>query len=324
MNAATWPREDPLRERLLHIDRAAAAFADRRIADLPALLGPGDVVVVNDAATLPASLPMPGGELRLAQHLPDGTWLAVRFGAGDWRSRTEDRPPPPPVAAGDVLGLAPDLVATVVEVRHPRLVRVAFAQAGAALWRAIYRVGRPVQYAYAAAPLPLWHVQTSYATRPWAVEEPSAGRPLTAGLIAALRRRGADVRALTHAAGLSSTGDADLDAMLPFPEPYDIPADTAAAVGAARRVIAVGTTVVRALEDAHRTGRLAGVAELVIDAAFVPRIVGGVLTGCHEPASSHFRLLGAFAPPALLARAHEHAVENGYLGHEFGDSFLIT
>ncbi len=324
MNAATWPREDPLRERLLHIDRRGGALRDLRMADLHQLVGPGDVLVVNDAATLPASFRLPAGELRLAQRLPDGTWLAVLFGPGDWRTRTEDRPPPPPATAGDRLPLGPDLVAEVLEVRRPRLLRVAFDKAGAALWRAVYRLGRPVQYAHVAAPLALWHVQTGFAARPWAVEEPSAGRPLTAGLLEAIRRRGADVRALTHAAGLSSTGDAELDALLPLPEAYEVPAATAAAVDRAGRVVAAGTTVVRALESYAATGARAGMTDLIVDGRHRLRAVDAVLTGAHEPGSSHFRLLEAFAPRATLLAAHAHAAAAGYLAHEFGDSVLIA
>jgi len=315
MNAATWPRPDPLRERLLHVDRGTGALHDLRLADLPDLVGPGDVLVVNDAATLPASFRLPGGELRLAQRLPDGTWLAVLFGPGDWRTRTEDRPPPPAVAAGDRLPLGPDLVADVRDLRRPRLVRIAFDKDGAALWRAIYRLGRPVQYAHVAAPLELWHVQTGFAARPWAVEEPCAGRPLTAALLDAIRRRGAEVRPLTHAAGLSSTGDPELDALLPFPEAYEIPAATAAALDRAGRVVATGTTVVRALESYAATGARAGVTDLIVDARHHRRAVDAVLTGVHEPGSSHFH---------LLERAHAHAHAAGYLAHEFGDSVLLS
>src|SRR6185503_15959730 len=106
--------------------------------------------------------------------------------------------------------------------------------------------GRPVQYSYLEGPLELWHVQTLYAGRPWAAEQPSAGRPLTASVLRALEESGVRLAALTHAAGISSTGDAALDALLPLPERYEIPAATVAAIARARagggRVIAIGTT----------------------------------------------------------------------------------
>jgi S-adenosylmethionine:tRNA ribosyltransferase-isomerase len=164
------------------------------------------------------------------------------------------------------------------------------------------------------------------------MEMPSAGRPLRWSLLLDLQKRGVQLATLTHAAGLSSTGDDDLDRALPLSEPYDIPAATVAAIDSARaigkRVIAVGTTVVRALEAcalANR-GRLVagpGEADLRIGTGFVPQIVDAMYTGIHEPDTSHFRLLQAFAPTTLLERAWSHAAHEGYSIHEFGDSSLI-
>jgi S-adenosylmethionine:tRNA ribosyltransferase-isomerase len=147
-----------------------------------------------------------------------------------------------------------------------------------------------------------------------------------------LLRRGVKITSLTHAAGLSSTGDAALDRLLPMPERFEIPAETVSAVREARaerrRLIAVGTTVARALEGcaAQHGGKLVagpGMTDLVLGRGFRPAVVHGLLTGMHEPTASHFHLLEAFAPPALLHRAHAHAEEAGYLCHEFGDSSLI-
>jgi S-adenosylmethionine:tRNA ribosyltransferase-isomerase len=164
------------------------------------------------------------------------------------------------------------------------------------------------------------------------VELPSAGRPLTWSLLSELRRRGVALAALTHAAGLSAAGDPALDRALPLPERYEIPNSTAEAIAAAKarggRVVAVGTSVVRALEgraDAHG-GALtpgSGWTDLRIGPATRLRVVDGLLTGMHEPDTSHFELLRAFAPSSLLERAHAHATASGYLGHEFGDSSLI-
>jgi S-adenosylmethionine:tRNA ribosyltransferase-isomerase len=156
---------------------------------------------------------------------------------------------------------------------------------------------------------------------------PSAGRPLTWGLLAALRARGVRLAALTHAAGLSASGDPTLDAALPLPERYDLPESTAQAVRDARapggRVVAVGTTVVRALEGAARNGLRAGegVAELRIGPGFEPRVVNAVLSGMHEAGESHYELLRALVPDELLRRAAEAASD--YLAHEFGDSCLV-
>jgi len=335
VNAATWPREDPLAERLLVIDPRAGAYRDSTVRDLPRLLRQGDLVVVNDAATLPAShmgktsagAPI---EVRLAARHGD-TWTCVLFGAGDWHTKTEDRAAPANVAPGDTILFDPNLSARVEVVHSRRLVELDFDARGAAFLNALYRLGRPIQYAYVQGPLPLWAVQTSYAARPWAVEMPSAGRPLTWSLLFELRERGIGVAPLTHAAGLSSTGDHDLDAQLPLPELSDIPESTVRAIVETRarggRVIAVGTSVTRALEGrvAKRGELTPGEAEtdLRIGPGFRRRIVDGLLTGMHEPTASHYALLDAFAPSSLLGAAYEHAGRAGYLHHEFGDSNLI-
>lgn len=345
MKTAAWPREEAEAERMLVVDPAAGEMADFAVRDLPSRLWAGDLLVVNDAATLPASLegrdtegaPV---EVRLVGPADEGTWTAAVLGAGNWRWRTEDRPAPPPLPAGSTLAFgsahdgAPALRATVVAVSEvsPRLVRLAFDRRGDDLWSAVYRRGKPVQYSYVRAPLALWHVQTAYASRPWAAEAPSAGRPLTWRLLLEARRRGIALAAVTHAAGLSSTGEPALDAALPLAERFDVPAETVAAVTRARaargRVVAVGTTVVRALEGAAAVagGRLRageGRTSLRVDRHFQPRVVDGLLTGVHQPGESHFDLLQAFAPEPLLRRALAHAEHEGYLAHEFGDSCLI-
>jgi S-adenosylmethionine:tRNA ribosyltransferase-isomerase len=324
----------PLSERLLQIDPRAQRFADRRIAELPSLLRAGDVVVVNDAATLPASLRMTShdAELRLLSRASDGTFRAVSFGPGDFRSRTEERASPPRFSPGSELAFG-ELGARVVSVDpdEPRLVCVRFDRDGRALFDALYRVGRVVQYAYVERPLELWDVQNPYASRPWAFEPPSAGRPLTFGLLGELRARGVALATLTHAAGLSSTGSESLDRRLPVPEASDVPRETVLAIERARarggRVVAIGTTVVRALEgravDAPRLSAGRNETSLVIGPGFLRRVVDGVLTGLHDPSTSHFALLEAFAERTVLVSAFEHAAFAGYLEHEFGDSCLV-
>ena len=347
MTPASWPRPDGLTERMLVVDATTRHVRHRRVADLPSLLDPGDVVVVNDAATVPASLsgrfrgaPV---ELRLVSTADGETWRAVLFGEGDARTRTEDRPPPPRVVGGEIIdivgeGGATTLRAVVVsrEALSERLLHVRFALAHGAstragLWSAIYDAGKPVQYAHVTRPLPLWHVQTAFAGAPWAVEMPSAGRPLGARTLVALRSKGVAVVSLTHAAGLSATGDAALDAALPLDERYRIPEATARAVLEARRrggrVLAIGTSVTRALEGvvADR-GELTpgeGVTALRIGPAHERRVVDGLLTGVHDGGTSHYELLSSFAPVELLERAWKSADEAGYLGHEFGDSALV-
>jgi S-adenosylmethionine:tRNA ribosyltransferase-isomerase len=207
-----------------------------------------------------------------------------------------------------------------------------FDRDGGALWSALYRLGRPIQYSYLRGPLALWHVQTPYGARPWAVEMPSAGRPLRLPLLRDLRERGVRLARLSHAAGLSSTGDLALDAVLPLPEHTDIPAATVEAVLRAKReggrVVAAGTTVVRALEGrtSERPGSLRpgpGLTRLRVGPSHALRVVDGLLTGLHQPGESHFEMLQAFAPKGLLERAIDHAGRSGYRSHEFGDLSLI-
>jgi S-adenosylmethionine:tRNA ribosyltransferase-isomerase len=340
-NAAARPRLSPATgprpasaQRLLALDPGAQTYAHHPFTDLPSLLEPRDLLVVNDAATLPASLHVRDRsvEFRLLASHEDETFTAVALGPGDHRVATEERPNAPAFTPGARIEFR-SLSAEIVNVDpdEPRLVRLRFEQQGAEFLRGLYASAKPVQYAYAQAPFELWDVQNAYAARPWAFELPSAGRPLTFEILGALRRRGVDVRAVTHAAGLSSTGSATLDRRLPLPERSDIPEATVRAIERARaaggRVIAAGTSVVRALEGRfaeHGSLRAGtGVATLVLSPSFRPQVVDGLLTGLHQRGTSHFALLGAFASESLLERAVEHAAVEGYLEHEFGDSMLI-
>jgi S-adenosylmethionine:tRNA ribosyltransferase-isomerase len=336
---AAWPREDRNDARLLLVEPGRQAFEDRRFAELPLILAAGDLLVVNDAATLPASLRgwTTGGavEVRLAgAGATARDWTAVLFGAGDWRQRTEDRPPPPPLLPGAAVTFAEGLSARIERVFElsPRLVGLRFDKDAEDLWSALYRVGRPIQYSYLCGPLSVDQVQTVFGARPFAVEMPSAGRPLNTRMLGDLRRRGVATAALLHAAGPSATGDPAVDAALPLPERYEIPAGTVESIRRTRevggRVVAAGTTVVRALEasaDAHggEVQAGAGLAELRVSEGFEPAVVDGLLTGIHDPGTSHFDLLRAFAPEPVLQAAHRHAESRGYLGHEFGDACLI-
>jgi S-adenosylmethionine:tRNA ribosyltransferase-isomerase len=231
---------------------------------------------------------------------------------------------------GDAIVFAGELRARVEHVARgsERLVDLRFEATDGALWSAIYGHGRPVQYAHMKAPLALWHVQTSFASRPWASEMPSAARPLAWELVLAVRARGVRFATLTHAAGLSSSGDAQLDAALPLRESFEVPAETIQAVDATRaaggRVIAVGTSVVRALESAVLANATSGETDLLVNEHHTLRAVDALFTGMHEPGTSHDALLHAFAPDSLLSRAYAHAVSAGFVGHEFGDSMLLA
>ncbi|HSW08594.1 S-adenosylmethionine:tRNA ribosyltransferase-isomerase [Aquabacterium sp.] len=358
MKAATHPIQRPHDARLLQIDEHGRLQHHARSA-LPDLLRRGDLLVANDAATLPASLHGQHGrsgtaiEVRLAGRptlAVDAVrdFSAVVFGPGDHRQRTEERPPPPPLEPGDVLLLGPLRAHVRRLLGHPRLIALRFEGVPDTIWAGIARHGRPVQYAYLAQPLALWDSWTRIAALPVAFEPPSAGFLLDWALLDALRAAGIGFATLTHAAGLSSTGDAALDERLPLDEPYRIPPATVAAIERTRsaggRIVALGTTVTRALEHAAEQGALEHPAEQGAPAhatgsgALQPgeglatnrlsrhtplRIVDGLVSGAHEPGSSHHALLGAFTDGATLARMDAALHTAGYRGHEYGDSVLL-
>jgi S-adenosylmethionine:tRNA ribosyltransferase-isomerase len=200
------------------------------------------------------------------------------------------------------------------------------------IWAGLARHGRPIQYAHVADPLAMWDVWTSIASLPVAFEPPSAGFVLSWQLLAAIRNHGAKFATLTHAAGISSTGDPELDRRLPFDEPYFVPSATESAVRCTKnsggRIIAIGTTVARALEQAAaedgssvRTG--AGIATQRIGPTSKLRVTDAILTGTHEPNTSHYEMLRAFASDTILRRASDELASLGYRTHEFGDSVLV-
>lgn len=349
MIAAAQPIQRPRDAKLLVVDtRGGVTHAPRsRFVDF---LRPSDLVIANDAATLPASLHgthVPTAaqiEVRLA----GGLWLAaadvhafsaIVFGAGDFRTRTEDRPLPPPLAPGDHLslgsgpsGVARPLSATVgALLDHPRLVLLRFGGSPHEVWEGLARHGRPIQYAHMTTPLAMWDVWTPIAAVPVAFEPPSASFALNRGSIQAMRERGIAFATITLAAGISSTGDPVLDRRLPFDEPYRIPATTASAIRDAHarggRIVAVGTTVVRALEHAAAADGVVhagdGIANQRIGRSSRLKIVGAILSGTHEPGGSHYEMLRAFQDDNTLADANAALDARGYRTHEFGDSVLI-
>lgn len=347
MIAATLPVQRPQDARLLVIDAGGnITHAPRsRFVDF---LRPGDLVIANDAATLPGSLHglhVPSGakvEVRLAGHFSldpeDLQFTAVIFGAGDFHTRTEDRPLPPPLNRGERLLLGPPssvegtLSATIEALlNHPRLMLLRFEGSPHAVWEGLARYGRPIQYAHIPDPLAMWDVWTPIAGLPVAFEPPSAGFALDWKSIHAMRHRGIAFATITLAAGISSTGDLELDQRLPFDEPYRIPESTASAIRrtkmAGGRIVAVGTTVVRALEHAAAQTGLVHAGDGVADQRVGPtsrlRIVDAILSGTHESNSSHYHLLRAFVDEATLDSATAQLEARGYRTHEFGDSILI-
>lgn len=372
LEAAEPPEARGLRRdqvRMLLIPRDGSPVSHHHFEDLPWLLQPGDLVVVNTSRTLPASLlgrAQSGAtvEIRLAGrdegHGESGDdpgsgggrrWAALPLGVPADGSDpalvpTDARPPAPDLQPGERIEFAASaglswtasrrppareagvLTATALG-RHeqaPPLIWLAFDRDGPRLLEALHRVGRPVRYAYVPRPWALHHYQTLFAATPGSVEMASAGRPFTVQTLRALRQRGIGLATISLHAGLSTYGDRQVDATFVPAEPYQVPPATAVAIERARasggRVLAVGTTVVRALET---TGGRAGVGvtRLRITPAHRLQAVDGLLTGLHEPEASHLDLVSAFIGPELLRRAYDQAIAAGYLWHEFGDVCLI-
>jgi S-adenosylmethionine:tRNA ribosyltransferase-isomerase len=316
--------------RLLVAYRRDRRLAHARFWQLPDFLAPGDLLVVNVSATLPAAVPArtPDGtslELHVSTPLPAGLWLV--------ELRRPDGPSSTPYfggAPGDTLQLPGG---ATVEL----LARYA---GGARLWVAVLDIpeggdlvaylrtkGHPIRYSHVTAAWPLGDYQTVYGTEPGSAEMPSAGRAFTPALLTALMTRGVAVAPLVLHTGVSSP-EAD---EAPYPEPYRVSGSTAALVNHTRarrgRVVAVGTTVVRALETvADETGVAhpgAGWTDVVVTPERGVRVVDGLLTGWHEPRASHLALVEAVAGRPLIERSYQAAVEDGYRWHEFGDLHLV-
>ncbi len=180
-------------------------------------------------------------------------------------------------------------------------------------------------------PVALWDMWTPIAGLPAAFEPPSAGFALDWRMVGRMRKRGVRFATITLAAGLSSTGDGDLDQRLPFDEPYRIPVATAAVIRRTRarggRIVAVGTSVVRALEHAALRGGVVHAGDAVATGRLEPgselRVVDAILSGTHEPETSHYRLLGAFVGGDTLKAADQELERHQYRTHEFGDSVFV-
>jgi S-adenosylmethionine:tRNA ribosyltransferase-isomerase len=307
--------------RLLVARRAGRAIEHRRFFDLPDLLQPGDLLVVNESATLPAAVAARRGDLRVhfSTRVPglDDSWRVVELRSSDGstplKARTGQRIALP---GGAELELAAPYLA------GGRLV-VARLHAARAIEGYLERHGEPIRYGYVKEAFPLEAYQNVYAHSPGSSEMASAGRPFTAELMRRMVAKGVEIAPLTLHAGVSSPERHEP----PFPEEFEVPETTAALVNASRRVIAVGTTVVRALETRARPdGKVlagAGWTKLVITPERGLRAVDGLITGWHEPESSHLKLLQAGAGASLLERSYEAALTHGYLWHEFGDSYLV-
>jgi S-adenosylmethionine:tRNA ribosyltransferase-isomerase len=315
--------------RLMVAARGAGEIVHTRFHELTTHLRAGDLLVLNTSATLPAAV--------TAVH--DGEPVEVRFSTpaphdpGDELHVVELR-----TAGGEAMLGAGRAGERLTLPGRTRLELVGAYEGSDRLWlarailgeplhRYLRRHGRPIRYGYVPGYWPLSAYQTAYATVPGSAEMASAGRPFTATLITRLIVRGVLIAPIVLHTGVSSPERHEP----PYPEPYEVPAATARLVNAVQgwggRVIAVGTTVVRALETvAAPDGTVrpgGGWTDLVVSGERDLRAVTGMITGWHEPLASHLQMLEALAGESFIERCYVSAVEQHYLWHEFGDSHLI-
>jgi S-adenosylmethionine:tRNA ribosyltransferase-isomerase len=325
--------------RLLVSHREGDRMEHARFRDLPSFLEPGDLLVINTSGTLNAALPATRTdgiqlELHLSTHLPADLWVVeLRLPTPDGTSPYYD------AAAGETLAL-PAGAGVILHTPYSRDRRAAAAGTGgpARLWIATLELpaplheylaehGFPIRYSYVKQSWPSSYYQTVYATEPGSAEMLSAGRAFTPGVITRLVARGVGIAPLILHTGVASLEQHEP----PYEEYYRVPLETAGAVNAAhaagKKVIAVGTTVVRALETVtDRTGRThpgEGWTDLVVTPQRGVRAATGLLTGFHEPRASHLAMLEAFAGRPHLAAVYDEALRQGYLWHEFGDLHLL-
>ncbi|MGY1635631.1 S-adenosylmethionine:tRNA ribosyltransferase-isomerase [Geodermatophilus sp. SYSU D00742] len=304
-------------------------LSDATFRDLPDHLEPGDLLVVNTSATLPARLDARRADgtttpLHVSTALDDGDWVVeVR--------RPDNDGPDRGVEPGTVLGLPGgvrlQLLAGFPDPARPSRLWRARPDRPVAVAEHLRRHGQPIRYGYLTAAPSLADAQNVYATEPGSAENASAGRPFTEPLLVRLMARGVVVAPVVLHAGVSSP---ELHEP-PAPERFRVPGPTARLVEATRRagqrVVAVGTTVTRALESATGedgvTRAAAGWTDLVLGPGRAVRAVSGLVTGLHAPDASHLLLLEAVAGRELVDRAYARAAATGYLWHEYGDTMLF-
>jgi S-adenosylmethionine:tRNA ribosyltransferase-isomerase len=332
--AATEPPEARglARDEVRLLVATAGGIRHTHVTELWAYLEPGDVLVVNTSQTLAAAVPgvRPGAgpvEVHQSARLDDGTWVVELRPPGAAGGPVAD------ASAGDSVELPGGVRLELVD-SYP-----VAAVARSRLWRAttsprvddntgyLDRHGHPISYAYVPRRWPMWAYQTVFATHPGSAEMPSAGRPFSPELVTRLVSAGITIAPVTLHTGVSSLENGEG----PLPEPYEVPAETARIVSSARssgrRVIAVGTTVTRALEsvvdpDGAVTGGR-GWTDLVLGPGRPARLVDGLVTGWHAPGASHLLLLEAVAGRDVVRSAYRAALDERYLWHEFGDSCLL-
>ena len=326
LNAKVPPEKRGIRRdevKLMVTDRQGETLIHSVFNQLSNYISSGDVLVLNNSRTIPAVL--------RADLSTDGNYqkkievrLARKIGSTKWDALIVNYP----VCIGERLRFSENIEA-IIEKSYPDspLMTISFQCTEESLQYFIYKSGEPIRYEYISEPSGLEAYQTVFGTVPGSVEMPSAGRAFSWELIFALKKKGVQIEFLQLHTGLSYFLDDQWNVSPSAnPETYHVPLKTMKTILKAksegRKVIAVGTTVVRALETALLFG-LEGTTNLYINQGFELRVVDGILTGFHEPEASHLDLLSAFITPDHLLKAYDQALDKQYLWHEFGDMHLI-
>lgn len=328
LNASHPPEKRGLRRdhvKMMVLDRTTGEICHDQFYHLLDYLQPGDLVILNNSRTIPAALQgkwirtqtelAAQVEVRLARRRNEDTWDALVIAT--------------PVNIGDTLHFSAELSATVIGNKdNTPLKTIQFSKKGTDLFHDIYSLGEPIRYEYINEPWALDFYQTVFGSHPGSVEMPSAGRAFSWELLFTLMQGGIHIDYIQLHTGLSYLLDDELE---PSPEDndeeYHISESTMQRIletkDSGKRVIAVGTTVVRALESAARNNVLSGITNLYINRHSPLKMVDGMITGLHEPKASHLEMLSAFVSEQHLQCAYEEAIKSRYLWHEFGDMNLI-
>jgi len=298
-----------------------------RFGDLAKFLRRGDLLVVNESATLPASLQATGRlgpfVLNLSTRFDDSLWLAEPR----WNTAKQG---PLPIEAGEVASAGAMRVKFLAPC--PGIPRLWFVRAQGSLLDEVAASGAPIRYGYVTEQFDMGVYQTMFSRVPGSAEMPSAARPITPRVLKALSLAGIRTAHVLLHTGVSSLEieAAQVENQALYPEPFAVPSETARAINETRlrggRVIAVGTTVVRALESAWTPGGVraaGGFTRVFVHPGTGVHAVDGLLTGLHDPVTSHLAMLSALAGRDFVFDAYREAIERRYLWHEFGDSHLI-
>jgi S-adenosylmethionine:tRNA ribosyltransferase-isomerase len=337
MNPAKYARSRVENFRIIHFDKEKHSFRIKSTSDLAQLIPSGSLLIVNDAATFPARLKayrQKNLELVELRFFPfqkaDSEINAFIMSSYDWRIPTDKRLSPKNLEVGELIKIPSSPLEFEIANVSGRLLSLKLKGSPEALLAELYKQGDLIQYSYHQKKVELYEAQTIYAAEPWAAEMPSAGYFLRADILASLRAAGIEIANLTHQTGLSSSGDAATDAKLPLPEYFCIPKETLEKIAikkaSGQKIIAVGTSVVRALESLGSVSQLAEVCQktsLKLTKEHKNKWVDGIISGLHSEAESHFELLESFANRDDLKELSRIASDENLLNHEYGDLCLI-